>query len=123
YNPALWNAARTAYNGQNVFGDAALTNAAGFVAGSNTPSNNPLFVPGIGWMNAARSTMQIANGQLQNWYQPLRGQRYRTAWGTAAGPQVNAPLFPDPESSIWANETWSDMYNRGHTRSEGWSGI
>jgi outer membrane receptor protein involved in Fe transport len=123
YNPALWNAARTAYNGQNIFGDAALTNAAGFVGATNTPSSNPLFVPGITWMNAARSTMQIANGQLYNWYQPLRGQRYRTQFGTAANPAANAPLFPDPESSIWANPTWSDMYNRGHTMSNGWSGI
>lgn len=123
FNPALWNAARTAYNGINIFGDAALTTNTGFVASTNTRSNNPLFVPGITWANAARSTMMIADGQLVNWFQPLRGQRYRTSWGTAAGPEINAPLQPDPEASIWTNATWSDMYNRGITQSTGWSAI
>jgi outer membrane receptor protein involved in Fe transport len=123
YDPALWNAAQTAYNGVNVFGDAALTTAGTFSAGSNTPSNNALFVPGITWTNQARTTMQIANGQLQNWFQPLRGQRYRTGWGTPGNPAANAPLYPDPESSIWLNPTWDAMYNRGFTASTGWTAI
>jgi outer membrane receptor protein involved in Fe transport len=110
-----------AYNGVNIFGDAALTTASGFSYLNNTPSANALFVPGITWANQARSTMLISDGQLVNWFQPLRGQRYRTAWGKGTDPKATADLYPT-EAAIWANSTWSDMYNRGTTQSTGWTG-
>src|SRR5690606_34327889 len=113
FDPANWNAARTSYNGQAIFGDVALTNAGNFIAGRRA-SNNVLFVPGIAWTNLARTVQQISNGQLVNWHQPLQGQRYRTAWGTATNPAANADLFP-AENLIWANSTWADIYNRGMT--------
>lgn len=122
YNPALWNAAKTQYNGINVFGDAALTTSTGFSYLNNTASTNALFVPGITWANQARSTMLISDGQLVNWFQPLRGQRYRTAWGTATNPAANADLYPT-EAAIWANSTWADIYSRGTTQATGWTGI
>lgn len=122
YNPALWNAAKTTYNGISVFGEAALTTNTGFVASSNTPSANALFVPGITWVNQPRSTMQIVDGQLANWFQPLFGQRYRTQFGTATNPAATADLFPT-EANIWANNTWSDVYNRDYTSSTGWTGF
>ena len=111
FNAALWNATKTTYNGISIFGEAAMT---------NSDPRNMLYVPGIAWTNQARSNQQIANGQLQNWFQPLYGQRYRTQWGTAANPAANADLFPT-EAAIWANSTWSDIYNRDYAASAGWT--
>lgn len=121
YDASKWNAAKTTYNGISIFGDAALTTSTGFIANSKA-SNNILFAPGITWSNLARSTMQIADGELVNWFQPLRGQRYRTTWGKGADPSAAADLYPT-EAQIWANSTWSDMYNRGQTVSAGWSAL
>ncbi|HVU23121.1 MAG TPA: TonB-dependent receptor plug domain-containing protein [Opitutus sp.] len=126
YNPALWNSAGTQYNGMNVFGVSALTTAGTFAGASTlaaaTPSNNVLFVPGITWTNAGRTTMQIVNGQLVNWYQPLAGQKYLTSWGTATNPAANPATYP-ADTLIWANPTWADIDNRDHTSSNGWTGI
>ncbi len=121
YNPALWNSARTTYNGISIFGEAAMTNVAGFVPGKS-PATSALFVPGLIWGTNTRSVMQIADGQLQSWYQPLFTQVYRTAWGTAANPAANAPTFPTA-ANVWANPTWADVYNRDFTMSNGWTGI
>lgn len=121
YNAALWNAAKTTYNGISIFGDGALTTSTGYVA-NTTPSNNILFVPGIAWTNLARSTMQIANGNLVNWFQPLSGQKYRPEWGKGTNPAANADLFPT-DAAIWANPTWAGIYNRSWTSSAGWTGI
>lgn len=121
YNPALWNADKTSYNGNPIFGTAALTTAGGFVAGSKA-SSNALFVPGLTWTNEARSLMKIADGAVQDWFQPLAGQRYRTQFGTATNPAANADLFPT-EAAIWANPTWADYYNRDITNSTGWTAI
>jgi hypothetical protein len=131
YNPALRGTSATAfngtdtnftfYNGITIFGDAALTTATGFRAGQ-TPANNMLFVPGITWTNLARTNLQIANGQPVNWFQPIRGQRYRTQFGTATNPAGTADLFPT-EAAIWANPASADVYNRGYTSSTGWTGL
>jgi outer membrane receptor protein involved in Fe transport len=109
YNPALWNAARTTYNNISIFGEGALTNR-----------NSVLYVPGITWDNQARTIMQIGDGQVQNWFQPLGLQRYRTQWGTATNPAANADFFPT-EAAIWANPTSAGVYNRYVTLSSGWS--
>ena len=122
FNPALWNAAKTTYNGVTIFGDAALTTSTGFSALNNTPATNAMFVPGITWVGAPRTTMQIADGQLVNWFQILNGQKYRTQWGTPTNPAANADLFPT-DAAIWANPVWSDAYNRSYTSSSGWTGI
>ncbi len=121
YDASKWNANQTTYNGISIFGDAALTNSKGFVANSKA-SDNVLFVPGITWTNQARSMMQIADGELVNWFQPLRGQRYRTAWGKGSNPTAAADLYPT-EAAIWADSTWADMYNHGYTASTGWTGL
>lgn len=121
YNAALWNSDKTTYNGQAIFGTGQLTSAAGFVAGG-TPSNNALFVPGIGYGTVSRTIMQIQGGQLQGWFQPLNNQKYRTEFGTAANPAATAPLFPT-DAAIYANPTWADYYNRDYTASAGWTGL
>ena len=111
----------TFYNGVSIFGEAALTNSAGFSPITNTPSNNALYTPGIGWVNN-RTVQQISGGQLQSWFQPLYGYNYRSGWGTPAAPEGVAP-FIVPEAQILGNETWADIYNRGWTRSEGWTAM
>ncbi len=121
FDPALWNADQTKYNDVSIFGAGAMTANAGFVANS-TPSGNPLFVPGLSQVNQARTTMQIADGGLVNWFQPLYGQRYRPTWGKGDNPAANADLYP-AEADIWANPTWADVYNRDYTQSDGWTGI
>ena len=122
YNPALWNAAKTTYNGVTIFGEAALTTSNGFSALNNTASTNAMFVPGITWVNQPRTTMQIADGQLVNWFQPLFNQKYRTEWGKGGNPAATADAFPT-DAAIWANPTWSSIDNRDYTSSNGWTGI
>ncbi len=131
YNPALRGTSATAFNGTDtnftfyngvaIFGEAAMTTSTGFVASSNTPSANIMFAPGLTWVNQARTTMQIQNGQLVNWFQPLFTQKYRTVFGTAANPAANADTGPT-DAAIYANNTWSDIYNRDYTSSNGWTG-
>jgi outer membrane receptor protein involved in Fe transport len=112
FNPALWNAARTTYNNVTIFGQVALTN-----------SNSILYVPGMAQVTQSRTLMQIQDGKVQNWFQPLYGTRYRTAWGITGNPSANAPVQPDPESSIWANSTWAGVYNSDYYASSGWTNV
>ncbi len=121
YDPTKWNAAQTQYNGINIFGQTALTSLGGFSPATNTPSTNPLYVPGIGW-STNRTVQQIGGGQLQSWFQPLYGYNYRSGWGTPTDPAATAP-FIVTEAQILANPTWADIYSRGWTRSEGWTAI
>jgi len=131
YNPALRGTSATAfngtdtnfsfYNGISIFGDAALTNAAGFSPKNGTAANNILFVPGIGW-SQNRTVQQIAGGELVSWFQPMYGHNYRSGWGTATNPTANADFIVS-EANILANPAWADVYNRGWARSEGWTGL
>lgn len=121
YNPALWNGARTQYNGRNIFGDAILTDIAGFSPANGTPSANVLYVPGIGMVNQGRSIMQIADGQLVNWFQPTYQYAYLTGWGSGGNPAANPAVFPTA-GNAHANATWADIYTRGYTSSVGWTG-
>lgn len=119
FNPALWNAAKTQYNGINIFGNARWGVPANWVAG--TPSPNILFVPGIGEVNQARSIMQIADGQLVNWFHPTYQYAYLTAFGTATNPAANPANFPTA-ANAHANPVWADIYTRTYTGSAGWTG-
>ncbi|HET7536516.1 MAG TPA: TonB-dependent receptor plug domain-containing protein, partial [Candidatus Didemnitutus sp.] len=135
YNPALRGGAPsgqtisdtnfTTYNGVSIFGDAAIT-ASGF-AYNKTPSANALFVPGVARVNQARSLMQIADGQLVNWFQPLYGTKYATSWPTApAGPPLAGPpatTTGPSDANIWLNPTWAAIDNRDFYQSSGFTGI
>ncbi|HRE82130.1 MAG TPA: TonB-dependent receptor plug domain-containing protein, partial [Opitutaceae bacterium] len=131
YNPALRGTSATNfngtdtnftfYNGQAIFGDVTLGNSTGFVAG-RTPSANVLFVPGIGQVNQARSIMQIANGQLVNWFQPTYQYKYLPAFGTATNPAANPTTYP-ADTAVYNNPAWSEVFTRGYTSSAGWTGI
>ena len=127
FNAANWNTtgvAKTSYNGISIFGDAAMTN---FGTNINGPSNNVLYTPGISIGTQTRSTMRIANGQLQDWFFPTSSQQYRKAWGTVALPASLAPVFPTTGTTLPtdvynpANNTggkiWADVFNRYFTQS------
>lgn len=120
YNPALWNSARTTYNGQNIFGDTILTNLAGFT-GSGTPSNNVLFVPGLTIVNQGRSIQQIAGGELVDWFQPTYQYKYLQGFGVPGNPAGNPPTYPS-DAAVYANPTWAGIFTRTYTASTGWTG-
>lgn len=115
YDASKWNAAKTTYNGFSIFGFQGTP--ANWVAGTASP--NILFVPGMYQVNMGRSIMQIADGQLQNWFQPTWAYRYLTSWGTATNPAAN-PSLP-AESTYQANATWADYYSRTYTSSGAWT--
>lgn len=114
----------TKYQGVDVFGTnwtaTAPAGVSAYVAGQ--PFANALFVPGLGIANQGRSIMQIADGQLVNWFQPTYGYTYLTSWGTATGPELNPSKYPSA-ANINANSTWADIYTRTYTASGGWTGI
>jgi outer membrane receptor protein involved in Fe transport len=117
YNASLWNAARTTYNGVSIFGTAAATNTA-----------SALYVPGLTWTNQARSTMQIVDGELVGWFQPLGGTTYLSSWGTAADPTKNdttnntIPTSSQYSSTIlWPSLANSAAYNKLWSSSSGWT--
>lgn len=132
YNPALRGTSATAfngtdanftfYNGAPIFGETALTTNTGFYGPSGTGAINAMFVPGITWVNQGRSIMQIADGQLANWFQPLFNGKYLTGFGIPGNPAANPATFPT-DAAIWANPTWSDIDNRSYTSSTGWTAI
>lgn len=116
YDASKWNAAKTQYNGVNIFGNANWGVPANWVAG--TAAKNILFVPGIGEANQGRSIMQIADGQLVNWFQPTYQYKYLTGWGIP--PAANPATFPT-DANVWANSTWADVFTRTYTASAGWT--
>lgn len=91
FNPALWNAARTIYNGVSIVGGAAITNPASI-----------LYTPGLNFATSSRPVLQVADGQVQNYFY-ASGDRYRQVFGTQANPAANAALYPAAEASIFAD--------------------
>jgi hypothetical protein len=104
YDASLWNAAQTTYAGYAIAGGGSLTNA-----------SSSRFVPGITFANEGRPTMQIANGQVQNWFTGFAGQ-YRDTYGTAANPAANAALVPST-ADIYANPASDQVFNQMWTTS------
>lgn len=119
YDASKWNANKTQYNGINVFGDSILGVPVGYVAGQTSP--NILYVPGIGQVNQSRSIMQIAGGQLVNWFHPTYNYKYLPNYGTATNPAANPSTTPS-NANVWLNPTWSDISTRGYTTSAAWTG-
>ncbi len=141
YNPALRGTSATAfggtdttfsfYNGQAIFGGNATSiqlNPTLSVAVPN-PSASVLYTPGLSQITI-RPTLQIVNGQLQNWYQPLYNQAYTPGFAIPAGatkPAVAAPAAINvPITNIWGttaapNLVASDIYDRNSYISTGWT--
>ncbi len=119
YDASKWNAAKTQYNGINIFGNTNWGVPANWKAGTTSP--NILFVPGIGEANQGRSIMQIANGQLVNWFQPTYQYKYLPGFGVAGNPAGNPTTYP-ADAAVYANGTWSDIFTRTYTSSAGWTG-
>jgi hypothetical protein len=132
FNPALRggntssNTDFNTYNGVTIFGTLALTTGP-----SATSTGSILYVPGISQVSQARALMQIGNGQLQNWFQPLYTQNYRTAYNNPSGGAentfpintINATTQTATTNTLWlaANADWQDVYNRDYLVSQGWT--
>ncbi len=132
YNPALRGTTATAfggtdttfsfYNGQPIYGGASgvQLNPTLNLAAPN-PNASALFVPGMVAYNS-RAFMTIANGALQNWYQPLYNQTYTTAYAVPGVGGTPAPLnVNNPISLIWNNAASADAYDRNNYSSGGWT--
>lgn len=125
YNPALRNTASdltfTSYNGITIFGQNALNPALSSTVPN--PNASALWVPGLSQFNQGRSIMQISDGQLTNWVQPLYGQSYRTGYNNpAVGADPTAvSTTASAANYVWGNATWADMYNRDYYQSGGWT--
>lgn len=107
YNPALWNSARTAYNGINIFGGGALTTV-----------GSALYTPGLALGTTSRPIQQIHDGEVVNWFS-AEAPQYRQVYGTATNPAANAPLFPT-EAAIFANPANAAAYDTSWSNSAFW---
>lgn len=109
YNPALWNGARTAYNGVNIFGGGALTNA-----------NSALYTPGLALVTASRPIYQVADGVTENFFY-ASADRYRLSYGTPTNPLANGPLVLPNDAAVYANPVWAQAYDSNWSQSGFWS--
>lgn len=109
YDATKWNAARTQYNGVNIFSGTAVTNP-----------DSILYVPGLNLPNISRPIMQIDDGQVQNYFY-ASADRYRQVYGTATNPAANAPLYPATEAAIFANPVNAAAYDSAWTQSNFWT--
>jgi len=137
YNPALRGTNATTftgtdqnfsfYNGITIFGQGALNPALSLT--TQNPYASALYVPGMVEYNQSRTVMQIGDGQLQNWFQPLYLQSYRTGWNNPVGgtehtfpiDNFTSALTTSSKAALWANSTSVDMYNRDNFSSGGWT--
>ncbi|PTX92466.1 TonB-dependent receptor plug domain-containing protein [Opitutus sp. ER46] len=113
FDAAKWNASKNTYNGVSIFGSGAMTN-----------TSSILYVPGVGYPNAARSIMQIYGGQLMNWFSSPYNTTYRTAWGTSTNPAASATAIPSSgsaSSQVWSSTLNADVWDRAFVQSNGWS--
>ncbi|WP_221032135.1 TonB-dependent receptor plug domain-containing protein [Actomonas aquatica] len=104
YDPSLWNAEQTRYNGINIYG-----------LGSGTLSDpaSVFYAPGIAPATSSRPIMQIQDGQVQSWFY-WTAARYNTAFGSGN-------TYPLAEASIFENPTWDQAYNTTVTESALWT--
>jgi hypothetical protein len=115
YDDNLWtNDEKTQYNGISIFGTGAITNMSSI-----------LYVPGINFFSG-RTIMQVADGSMQRWFQALSGNNPRAAWNvsvnsatgynTASAVNTLSTVETDP-NYVWANPTWTDIYDWYQTES------
>ncbi|KAF0095843.1 MAG: TonB-dependent receptor plug [Puniceicoccaceae bacterium 5H] len=108
YDESLWNTYdpekdnyRTSYNGVSIFGEGALYN-----------QDSALYVPGITWTNRGRPTMQIADGQVVNWFTGYP-DRYLQSWNQDG---TNPDSYPET-SVIYADPVLDQAYNQRYSSS------
>jgi hypothetical protein len=119
-NTGSTNTNFTTYNGITIFGQNALNPALSLTVPN--PAASALYVPGLAEFNQARTLMQIGDGQLQNWFQPLYGTSYRPYFNIpGTGGTTNPKTLDDPKSNIWNNLASADVYNRDYFQSTGWT--
>ncbi|MDR2675623.1 MAG: TonB-dependent receptor plug domain-containing protein, partial [Opitutaceae bacterium] len=105
FDDTKWDAAKNQYNGISIFGTGAITNI-----------NSILYVPGINF-HSARTVMQIADGALQRWFQPLSGQRPLISRNPDTYPFVTSGNPADDPNHVYSNPTWANIYDWFQTES------
>jgi len=127
----LSNTNFSTYNGQPIFGGNGTSvqlNPTLSVAVPN-PNASVLYTPGLAQMSI-RPTLQIANGQLQNWYQMFYNTTYAPGFAIPAGAKTAGTPAPanvnSPITNIWGTPTApnlvaSDIYDRNNYMSTGWT--
>lgn len=132
YNPALRGTSATAfggtdttftfYNKQPLYSTTLAQMSPTLSLAVPDPSASALYVPGLSLISQGRAVMQIGNGQLQNWYQPLFVQTYRPGFNIpGAGGTPLVPTIDTPKSNIWSNLANADAYDRASFVSTGWT--
>lgn len=106
YNPALWNADQTTYNGARIYGGTALTDP-----------NSIFYSPGMSLSNNSRPKMQIVGNEVLD-YSYYRADQYRATYGTPTNPTGNAPVFPASGDDIYANGNWDAAWNSVYSQSD-----
>jgi len=105
FNAALWNSAKTTYNGVSIVGTGALTNV-----------NSILYVPGITFPTTSRPVLQVFDGEVVDYFYP-QPDRYRQVYGTTTNPAANAAVYPTAEATIFADPVLAQAYNSRWTQS------
>ncbi|MBC2604729.1 TonB-dependent receptor [Pelagicoccus albus] len=101
YDASLWaDENMLNYNGVNIYGYGAMTNP-----------NSPLYVPALRVVTG-RPTMQVADGQIQNWFFQVPA-KYRSAFGESAGP-TSADIYANAANAAAydQNGTSSNLYSQ-----------
>lgn len=109
FNASLWNSAKTQYNGVNIYGGGALTNA-----------NSILYTPGMIMNNNSRPKFRMLDGQVMD-YLYFRADRYRLGYGTPTNPSGNAALAIS-EADIYSDPIKSAAYDAAFSSSYFYSG-
>ncbi len=109
YDASKWNAARTAYNGVNIYGGGALTNV-----------DSALYTPGLSLATTSRPIMQIDDGNVMNYFY-AQSDRYRQVFGTPTNPAANAAVYPATEAEIFADPVNAAGYDTAWSQSQFWS--
>jgi hypothetical protein len=100
FDGTKWNAEKTQYNGISIFGGNAISDI-----------NSILYVPGMATYNA-RTIMQVSNGNLQRWFQPLGGNRPATGhWSEPAATRYPFSTTAGDANYVYDNQVWTDIYD------------
>ncbi len=110
FNAALWNDAKTQYNGVNIYSWGVFGNV-----------GSVMHTPGLVLDNNSRPKLHLYNGEVAA-YNYFRADRYRAGYGTADNPAGNAP-FTNEISDIRANPVANAAYETAFSYAGFWSQV
>ena len=105
FSAALWNSAKTQYNGVNIYSWGVFSNP-----------NSIMFTPGMILDNNSRPKYHMYDGDVAM-YNYFRADRYRLGYGTADNPSGNAP-YAIETADIYANPIADAAYNTAFTSTD-----